>query len=120
MNDNDISQHYGISGILNSILNGLEKSGKNIDSLQPNDLSPVDEFHTRGKESTIELANLAQLESHHKVLDVGCGLGGSARYLAEEFAKGELSIFLLCFFIFFFFIFFFFLLLLIIPGILSL
>ena len=85
MDDEAISKHYGISGILDSILKGLESSGKNLDALEPNDLAPIDEFHTRGKESTIEIANLAQLESHHNVLDVGCGLGGSARYITSEY-----------------------------------
>ncbi|MDH5658966.1 MAG: methyltransferase domain-containing protein [Nitrosopumilus sp.] len=30
------------------------------------------------------MADLAQIQRHHKVLDVGCGLGGSARYIANE------------------------------------
>ncbi len=84
MDDKEINKHYGISGILNSILEGLESSGKDLNSLTPDDLSPIDEFHTRGKESTIEIANLAQLHPHHNVLDVGCGLGGSARYIANQ------------------------------------
>jgi len=61
MEDNSIDKHYGISGILNSILGGIASSGKNICTLKPDDLSPIDEFHTRGKESTIELADLAQI-----------------------------------------------------------
>ena len=85
MNDEAISKHYGISGILDSILEGLKSSGKNLQALELNDLSPIDEFHTRGKESTVELANLAQIQSHHNVLDVGCGLGGSARFLTNEY-----------------------------------
>lgn len=85
MDEKAINNHYGISGILDSILDALETSGKNLQSLELNDLSPIDEFHTRGKESTIEIANLAQLQSHHMVLDVGCGLGGSARYIAKQY-----------------------------------
>ena len=92
MDDQAINEHYGISGILNSILNGLESSGKNLHTLEPNDLSPIDEFHTRGKESTIEIANLAQLQPHHNVLDVGCGLGGSARYIANEYGCSVVGI----------------------------
>ena len=92
MNDKAISEHYGISGILNSILDSMESSGKNLQSLEPNDLSPIDEFHTRGKESTIEIANLAQIQSHHNVLDVGCGLGGSARYIADEYGCSVIGI----------------------------
>jgi ubiquinone/menaquinone biosynthesis C-methylase UbiE len=85
MDDKAISKHYGISGILDSILSGLESSGKKLESLEPNDLSPIDEFHTRGKESTVEIANLAQIQPNHNILDVGCGLGGSARYIANEY-----------------------------------
>ncbi len=92
MDDQAINKHYGISGILNSILDGLESSGKNLHTLEPKDLSPIDEFHTRGKESTIEIASLAQLQPHHKVLDVGCGLGGSARHIANEYGCSVIGI----------------------------
>jgi len=84
MDDKAINKHYGISGILDSITRGLESSGKDLHALNLDDLAPIDEFHTRGKESTIEIADLAQIQRHHKVLDVGCGLGGSARYIANE------------------------------------
>jgi len=85
MDENEINSHYGISGILNSILNALKSSGKDLESLKPDDLAPIDEFHTRGKVSTIEIANLASPQPHHKVLDVGCGLGGSARFVANQY-----------------------------------
>ena len=92
MDDKAINEHYGISGILNSILDALESSGKDLHALKPDDLAPVDEFHTRGKESTIEIAHLAQLQSHYNVLDVGCGLGGSARYIANEYGCSVIGI----------------------------
>ena len=92
MDDKAINEHYGVSGILNSILDGLESSGKDLHRLELNDLAPIDEFHTRGKESTIEIANLAKLQPHHKVLDVGCGLGGSARYIANEYGCSVVGI----------------------------
>jgi len=92
MDDKAINEYYGISGILNSILDALESSGKDLHALKPDDLAPVDEFHTRGKESTIEIAHLAQLQSHQNVLDVGCGLGGSARYTANEYGCSVIGI----------------------------
>lgn len=92
MDDDAINKHYGISGILNSILEGLDSSGKDLNSLKPEDLAPIDEFHTRGKESTLEITQLAKLQSHHNVLDVGCGLGGSARYIADEFGCSVVGI----------------------------
>jgi ubiquinone/menaquinone biosynthesis C-methylase UbiE len=79
-----VARHYGRGDLLDAILAGLRKSGKNIAQLVVDDLAPVDEFHTRGREATAELAARARLEPGLRVLDVGSGLGGSARYLAAE------------------------------------
>jgi len=49
-----------------------------------NDLSGVDEFHVRGAEVSNELVNEIYLKDT-KVLDVGCGLGGPSRLLADRF-----------------------------------
>ena len=44
-----------------------------------------DQLHVRGAEATVELAELAALREGERVLDVGAGLGGPARFLAERF-----------------------------------
>jgi sarcosine/dimethylglycine N-methyltransferase len=44
-----------------------------------------DQLHVRGAEATVELAELAALREGERVLDVGAGLGGPARLLAERF-----------------------------------
>jgi MPBQ/MSBQ methyltransferase len=79
-----VERHYGRGQILDSILRALRQAGKDLDRLRPVDLAPVDEFHIRGREATIELAARAAPRPGLRVLDVGCGLGGSARYLAGE------------------------------------
>ena len=76
--------HYGVGGVLDSILRALSEIGKDLKQLKPEDLGPIDQFHVGGRKATKELANLAGLRRGCRVLDVGCGLGGAARYLAEE------------------------------------
>lgn len=88
MNDrlNDlVNQHYGKSGLMGRILRALEESGINIQDAVSRDFSPVAEFHIGGRAATVKLANFAKLQSQHRVLDLGSGLGGPARTLAEEF-----------------------------------
>ena len=67
------------------IIEALQKSGRDIDSLTYRDLIPVSELHNRGKQATVDLAWMAEVQSEHHVLDVGCGIGGPARTLASEF-----------------------------------
>ena len=80
-----VERHYSFGGILEKIEAGLNLAGKDVNSLTIDDLAPIDEFHIGGRESTHEVAELAKLGASDLVLDVGCGLGGTARYLSEKF-----------------------------------
>ena len=77
-----VSQHYRRDNLGDKILLGLAAVGKNPDSLKPEDLAPVDEFHLGGREATLELARAAEIRSEMRILDVGSGIGGPARTLA--------------------------------------
>ena len=79
-----VSEHYSIANLEDQILAALEAVGKDLDALTVDDLAPVDEFHIRGRTSTEELAQWAEVQPFHKLLDVGCGLGGTSRYLAAS------------------------------------
>ena len=80
--ESEIQSHYSQGGLLERILSALRTAGKDVDALTVDELSPVDEFHSRGRAATQELAKLAAFAKGTRVLDVGSGLGGPARYLA--------------------------------------
>lgn len=81
----DVERHYTRGAILESIDRALRQAGKDPLRIAPPDLAPVDQFHTRGREATIELAQRVDWKPGLRVLDVGSGLGGSARFLAVEY-----------------------------------
>ncbi len=81
----DIETHYTQGGLVERILSALVASGCDPEALRPQDLEPIDAFHIRRGEATRELAALAGLRPGLRVLDVGCGLGGAARYLASTY-----------------------------------
>jgi ubiquinone/menaquinone biosynthesis C-methylase UbiE len=83
--DGNVKGHYCRQGLSEAILEALSAAGKDIYQLKLEDLAPVDEFHIRGREATRELASLVKLNSNHKVLDVGSGVGGASRFLASEY-----------------------------------
>lgn len=80
-----VSAHYEVGDLGERILAALRAAGKDLEHLAPGDLAPLDAFHIRGRDATRELAALVQLDASHQVLDVGCGIGGSARHLATEY-----------------------------------
>jgi len=79
-----IHRYYSPGNLYDLIIDGLKKTGKNIDQVTLDDLQPVDEFHIRGNTATKELIQLANFNSGMHILDVGCGIGGSTRRLAAE------------------------------------
>lgn len=79
-----VARHYGDSSIEEKILGALRATGKNVDHLTTDDLAPVDEFHIGGRPATVEIAAAMELTPGMHLLDVGCGIGGPARYFAAH------------------------------------
>ena len=81
-----VAAHYGGGGgLADAIAERLRSAGKDLNGLKTTDLGTVDEFHIRGRKATLELAEQMNLRRDSRVLDIGSGLGGPARTLAETY-----------------------------------
>ena len=80
-----IGRHYAVGDLLTRIEAALDLAGKDRDKLVARDLAPVDAYHVRGRAASEELSGLVEITADTRVLDLGSGLGGSARFLAEQF-----------------------------------
>src|SRR5215469_12802330 len=60
-------------------------AGKDPGHLDPADLALLEDFHTLGRIATSQLADLAQISGGDKALDAGSGIGGTARFLADQY-----------------------------------
>jgi sarcosine/dimethylglycine N-methyltransferase len=80
MTDADtVRRHYGHDSLIDRLTRAL---GPEDQRLSPEQLAPLDQFHTLGIRATADLAGLAGITADTRVLDIGSGLGGPARWLA--------------------------------------
>jgi SAM-dependent methyltransferase len=79
-----VAKHYGRGGLEDVILAAVRREGKDPEKLTAADLAAVDEFHVGGLEATQELAAHMELRPSMRLLDVGSGIGGPARYFADK------------------------------------
>jgi len=80
-----IAAHYAQENLIETILSAFETDGKDLSALTIDDLQMVDEVHTRGRETTAEVVGLTDFEALHRVVDLGSGVGGPARYIAATY-----------------------------------
>ena len=77
-----IQQHYSVANLAERFDTALQSAGFGTGALAWADMAPIDQFHVRGLAATQELAAGLGLTGGESVLDIGCGFGGPARFLA--------------------------------------
>ncbi len=80
-----VRDHYRATGLTERLKTALAVFGPEHARLTCEQLGALDQFHTRGLAATGELAALAGITADMSVLDVGSGVGGPARFLAEAY-----------------------------------
>jgi sarcosine/dimethylglycine N-methyltransferase len=53
--------------------------------ITPDTLAPIDHFHGKGVVATEELAAALEPKADEHLLDIGCGIGGPARWIAAKY-----------------------------------
>jgi len=85
MENATIVDNYSSGELLNSIRQGVTALGKTTDTLTLDDLAPVEEFHIGGRQATGDLLDQINLGPQDHLLDIGCGIGGTSRFVAATY-----------------------------------
>jgi SAM-dependent methyltransferase len=80
-----ISDHWASGDVYARIVEAMKAASLSPDTVTVEQLAPVDHFHARGFPATVELADALPIREGHHIVDIGCGIGGPARYLAKRF-----------------------------------
>ncbi len=84
-NINMVATQYRHGALLRAILDGVQQLGKAPDTVNVEDLGPVDEFHIGGRVATKGFLDQLDIAADDHVLDIGCGLGGASRFAAQQY-----------------------------------
>ena len=83
--ESEMSAHYSPGNLLARLNAALIDDGIDPEHPTMEALAPYDQFHGRGLEATLEIAELVEAGSADHILDIGSGIGGPAlRALLRE------------------------------------
>ena len=82
--ESDVAGHYGNAGIAERILAALAAAHGVQAPVTVEALSVLDHFHGRGIVATKELVELLKPQPGERILDIGSGIGGPARWFAAH------------------------------------
>lgn len=89
---NEVANHYTQGSLGDRIEAGLKQTVADNSAVTIDDLAPVDEFHIGGRSASVHLFDQLNLSPEDKVVDVGAGIGGTARFVAQTYGSGVTGI----------------------------
>ena len=78
-----VTEHYRQKGLEARLLQALQDAGHDLDNLPPDALAGAEHFHLAGRAATDAIIEGLALTPDAHLLDVGCGIGGPARAVAQ-------------------------------------
>jgi SAM-dependent methyltransferase len=81
-----VREHYASTDVAERVLTALRSANGPEVPITPDTLAPIDHFHGKGVVATEELAAALQPKAVDHVLDIGCGIGGPARWIAAKYS----------------------------------
>lgn len=87
-----IALHYGHGSLRSAIEHALGQQGLSPDTVSVDDLGPVDEFHIGGRAATLHFMDQLGIAPGQHWLDIGCGLGGAARFVSSTYGASVTGI----------------------------
>ncbi len=82
---NAVAEHYNNGDIIGRILEGFKRAGIDRNKVTLEDLGKVDEFHVGGRKASEHFFAELGFRRGSRLLDVGCGTGGSARFASASY-----------------------------------
>lgn len=79
-----VERHYANDHIVEPILAAVRAQIGDA-PITPEALAPIDHFHSRGLDATRELMTALGPSRGASLLDIGCGIGGPARWVASQY-----------------------------------
>lgn len=92
MSGTRVQDHYARTDIVERALAALRAVNGADTPITPETLAPIDHFHGRGFLATQELALRLDPQPTDNILDIGCGIGGPARWIAYKYGCGVTGI----------------------------